>query len=109
MIREDFHAHVYFDLEAIDTARQVNQQAMDQLPCARISTLREREVGPHTKPMFEVVFAAENREQVVQWLEQNRQGLSVLVHPVTDDDYHAHTDGALWLGQPLALKLETLR
>lgn len=108
MIREDFHAHVYFDLSAIATARAVREQAKQQLAHARVSNLREREVGPHTKPMFEVVFARDDRDRVVQWLEQHRQGLDVLVHPVIDDEYLAHTDQALWLGQPLSLKLDTL-
>jgi DOPA 4,5-dioxygenase len=39
----------------------------------------------------------------------NREGLSVLVHPLTGDDYDDHAHFPLWLGTPLPLKLEVLR
>jgi len=45
----------------------------------------------------------------VPWLMLNREGLDVLVHPETDDAYDDHTSHAMWLGQPLDLRLEVLR
>jgi DOPA 4,5-dioxygenase len=39
----------------------------------------------------------------------NRQGLDVLVHPLTDSSYDDHSRYAIWLGSPVALKLDTLR
>jgi DOPA 4,5-dioxygenase len=38
----------------------------------------------------------------------HRAGLDVLVHPLTEDAVADHTDFALWLGTPVALKLHTL-
>ena len=39
----------------------------------------------------------------------NRDGLDVLVHPLTDSSYNDHTAFAMWLGAPVALKTDTLR
>jgi hypothetical protein len=42
--------------------------------------------------------------QVIEWLEANRNGLSVLVHPHTTDGFlEDHTTHALWLGTPMKL------
>src|SRR5437764_15042457 len=47
--------------------------------------------------------------RIVPWLMLNRGGLSVLVHPQTEDAYDDHTIHALWLGAPLPLRVEGLR
>ncbi len=46
---------------------------------------------------------------VVPWLMLNREGLDILVHPLTNDSVEDHRRHALWLGTPVALKLGTLR
>jgi len=38
----------------------------------------------------------------------NRDGLDILVHPLSDNEYDDHTDYALWMGTPIKLKVETL-
>ena len=38
----------------------------------------------------------------------NRQGLDVLVHPLTDNSYDDHSRYAVWLGSPVPLKLNTM-
>jgi DOPA 4,5-dioxygenase len=32
------------------------------------------------------------------WLSLNRQGLVVLIHPLTGDDLADHTEHAIWMG-----------
>ena len=39
----------------------------------------------------------------------NRDGLDVLVHPLTDNSYDDHSLYAVWLGGPVTLKLNTMR
>ena len=39
----------------------------------------------------------------------NREGLDILVHPLTDDMVDDHTVYALWLGTPIKLKLDTMQ
>ncbi len=43
------------------------------------------------------------------WLMLNRDGLTVLLHPETGDDYSDHTAHAAWLGGVLTLRLEAFR
>jgi aromatic ring-cleaving dioxygenase len=38
----------------------------------------------------------------------NHDGLDVLVHPLTDNSYDDHSRYAIWLGSPVALKLNTM-
>jgi len=70
---------------------------------------RDEPVGPHPVPMYQAAFAAEEFPRIVPWLMLNRGGLSVLVHPETEDAYDDHTIHALWLGAPLPLRVEGLR
>ena len=39
----------------------------------------------------------------------NRQGLDILVHPLTDDMVDDHSVYALWLGTPIELRLNTMQ
>jgi DOPA 4,5-dioxygenase len=39
----------------------------------------------------------------------NREGLDVLIHPLSDDSVDDHSIYAMWLGSPVPLKLATLR
>jgi DOPA 4,5-dioxygenase len=38
----------------------------------------------------------------------NREGLNVLVHPLSGDNYDDHSKYAMWLGTPVPLRLERL-
>jgi DOPA 4,5-dioxygenase len=39
----------------------------------------------------------------------NRDGLTILLHPETGDDYRDHTAHAVWFGAVLSLRLDALR
>ena len=39
----------------------------------------------------------------------NRDGLDVLVHPLTESSYDDHSKNALWLGTPVPMRLDILR
>ncbi len=67
------------------------------------------QVGPHPVPQFQVIFRQDAFQSVVPWLMLNREGLDILVHPLTDDMVDDHTDYALWLGTPIKLKLDTMQ
>ena len=38
----------------------------------------------------------------------NRQGLDILLHPLTDDKVEDHTAHAVWLGRPVNLLIDRL-
>jgi aromatic ring-cleaving dioxygenase len=64
--------------------------------------------GPHPVPQFRFTFTAAQFENVVPWLMLNREGLDVLVHPLTDNSYDDHSRYAVWLGAPVTLKLNPM-
>ena len=76
---------------------------------ARIGSWHDEPVGPHPVAMYQVAFAIEEFSRLVPWLMLNRDGLNVLVHPLSGDSVADHTRFALWLGAPLPLRLEVLR
>jgi DOPA 4,5-dioxygenase len=58
-------------------------------------------VGPHPKPQFEIQFLASTLPAITPVLRDT--GLTVLIHPLTDDDLADHTTLAEWIGEPLPL------
>jgi len=104
----DFHAHVYFEpsdrTRAVDLRREIDRRF--GLPVGRV---HDRPVGPHVRGMFQVLFDSARFGTFVPWLMQHRQGLSVLIHGESGDDYRDHTEHAFWLGEPLALDLSIFR
>jgi aromatic ring-cleaving dioxygenase len=56
-----------------------------------------------------VAFGGEELSSLVPWLMLNRDGLNILVHPLTDDSVADHTRFAAWLGTPFQLRIEVLR
>ena len=71
-----------------------------------VGELRDRKVGPHPIPQFEIHFTQGELPRLLPLLEAS--GLTILVHPLTDDDLADHTSLGHWIGQPLALDLTTL-
>lgn len=109
-VREDFHAHVYFDASSRSTIELVQNGLREAFnDRIRVSTLREKPIGPHPLPMFEVIFPQEEYDAVRHWLCENRQGHVVLMHPVMENDLVAHQEFAEWLGKELQLDYSVLR
>ena len=104
----DFHAHVYFDAITRPTAERIHD-ALAQHLGLDVGALCEQPVGPHAKPMFQVTITPEQFATVVPWLMVNRSGLSVLVHPTTDDEVADHDTSPLWMGESLPIDVEFLR
>ena len=65
--------------------------------------------GPHPISQFNVIFKTEEFQNIVPWLMLNREGLDVLVHPLTESSYDDHSKNALWLGTPVPMRLDILR
>ena len=109
-VREECHAHVYFDASSRATIEDVQdglrQAFQDRI---RVSTLREKPVGPHPLPMFEVIFPQSEYDAVRHWLQENRKNHVVLMHPVMENDLIAHQEFAEWLGEELPLDYSVLR
>lgn len=103
-----YHAHVYYDSQTRASAERL-RAAIGRRFSARLGNWHDEPVGPHPTAMYQVSFTAEELSSLVPWLMLNRQGLNILVHPLTDDSVADHTRFAAWLGTPLSLRIEVLR
>jgi DOPA 4,5-dioxygenase len=108
-IIEGYHAHLYYAPDTRPVAERLRAAIEDRFPRARVGSWHDEPVGPHPVAMYQVAFAAEEFSRFVPWLMLNREGLNVLVHPLTGDSVADHTRLAAWLGTPLPLRIETLR
>jgi DOPA 4,5-dioxygenase len=105
---DGYHGHVYYAPETRTLAEQV-RETLTATFGVEARQLSDAPIGPHLVPQFRFTFTTAQFDKVVPWLMLNRQGLDVLVHPLTDSSYDDHSRYAIWLGSPVALKLDTLR
>lgn len=104
-----YHAHVYFSIHQTALAQKVRANILKDIPqITYAGQLIPISVGPHTLPMFELHIPASMINYAKASIYELREGLSVLIHPVQHDELDAHTNGAIWLGEKLALKLDVL-
>ncbi len=104
-----YHAHVYFTPESEPIAAALRDQACVALAGrAWVHPLVPRPVGPHPVPMFEINFAHDQRDAVISWLDAHHGELSVLLHPLTEDELADHTLHVAWLGESQPLDLSKL-
>ena len=107
-----YHAHIYYELDDRATAKRLHQELSnskghgDLANLLFVGEMRDKNVGPHPKPQFEIHFLADALTQIL--LRIRRSGLTALVHPLTDDDLADHTSLGQWIGQPLPLDLSVL-
>ena len=107
-----YHAHIYYVPERRPVAEDL-QRRLKQAKATReiaqllfVGELRDGKVGPHPIPQFEIHFRKQALPAIRPVLEAS--GLTVLVHPLTDDDLADHTRLAQWIGEPIELDLTTL-
>lgn len=105
--RAPYHAHIYYDSSDRHSAERLHRQLSsakgsgDFAGVIFVGEMRDRNVGPHPKPQFEVHFLEDALPRVVAVLKAS--GLTALVHPLTDDDLADHTSLAIWIGEALLL------
>ena len=104
----EYHAHVYFD----ESTRPLAAFLRDELAVrfqVRLGRWKDGPVGPHPVPMYQVAFEPRVFYQVVAWLMLNRQGINILIHPISGYGHAAdHAHRAIWLGEPLPLDIAFL-
>ena len=105
---KDYHAHVYYNPVTRPIAEKLRDMLVSKF-AVEPGAFSDEPRGPHPISQFAVIFEAEEFQKIVPWLMLNREGLDVLVHPLTDNSYDDHSRYAVWLGSPVALKLNTMR
>lgn len=114
-----YHAHIYYDATTKHIATQLRNEFVAYLKREIefgildsddivIGAMHDGPVGPHTKSQFMVAFTRHTFHSLLNHLILSRNGLSVLVHPETGNDYKDHTDYTLWMGNRVALDLSKL-
>lgn len=105
-----YHAHIYYDPAASrDRATRLRERVAADFPRAKLGRWHDELVGPHPQSMYQIAFPHEIFAAFVPWLMLNRDGLTILLHPETGDDYVDHTAHAVWFGMTLPLRLEVFR
>ena len=103
-----YHAHIYYDPQKTRGAAERVCAAIEEKFPVENDGFRDEPRGPHPISNVLVVFKPDQFEHIVPWLMLNRDGLDVLVHPLTLDAVEDHRGYAIWLGNPVPLKLHTL-
>lgn len=104
-----YHAHIYYDpAQTRPIAERLCAVIAEKFE-VKLGGLRDGPVGPHPVANAQVIFTPDQFQPVVEWLMFHREGLDVLIHPLSNDSVDDHSIYALWLGSPVPLKLETLR
>jgi aromatic ring-cleaving dioxygenase len=102
-----YHAHIYYGGE--HRLPIVDKLCEDLAAQFAVELGKNNGIaGPHPVAQRQVIFKTSAFAEVVPWLMLNRQGLDILIHPLTDDEYDDHTAHALWLGMPVPLTLDIL-
>jgi aromatic ring-cleaving dioxygenase len=104
---KDYHIHVYYDpAKSRGRAERLRERVAAAFPQAKLGRWHDEMVGPHPQSMYQIAFPAGMLAAFVPWLMLNRDGLTVLLHPETGDDYTDHSAHAAWFGAVLPLRLE---
>ena len=105
-----YHAHVYYDPKTTrNRAERLRQRVGAEFPQTKLGRWHDELVGPHTQSMYQIAFPAAVLEAFLPWLMLNRDGLVILLHPETGNDYRDHTAHAAWFGAVLPLRLEAFQ
>jgi len=103
-----YHAHIYYDPAKTRGVAERVCAAVAEKFAVEVEGFRDDPRGPHPISNVLVIFTPDQFEQIVPYLMLNRDGLDVLVHPLTTDAVEDHRGYAIWLGNPVPLKLHTL-
>ena len=102
----DFHAHIYFDVEQLEEARDLGEDVRARFGVP-MGHLHVRPVGPHPRGSCQLTVPPEQFGDFAQWAVLNRDGLTIFAHASTGDDRADHHDHVIWFGpsEPLNLAM----
>lgn len=108
-----FHSHVYYTEEtkekAIEVHHKISEKFLKEGSSIELTPLIDRCLGPHTLWMFEFNFNSDLFVDAFSFLCEHRNGLSILIHPLSGNAILDHTDYAMFLGRKEALNLRVLK
>src|SRR5256886_14736583 len=104
-----YPAHIYYDPARRGSTAERLCAVIGEKFKVEFGGFRDGPVGPHPVANAQVIFRPDQFQPVVEWLMLHRDGLDVLIHPLTDDSVDDHSIYAMWLGSPGPLKHEGVR
>ena len=104
----DFHAHIYYDPEEVERAKELAAAAHERFGLA-VGRFHLGPVGPHPRGSVQLSVPKDDFGDVAQFLALNRNGLTIFAHADTGNDLADHTQHVLWFGEsePLNLSIFT--
>ena len=102
-----YHAHIYYAPETRAVAERI-RESLGAKFTVQLGRWHDKPIGPHPQSMYQVAFAVEEFPRLVPWLMLNYEGVSVLIHPLSGNDYDDHAHYASWLGPQLPLNSDFL-
>ena len=100
----DFHAHLYYDAEEVEVAKQLASAVQQHFPVV-VGHFHLRPVGPHPRGSVQLTVPSGAFGEVAQFLALNRGPITVFAHANTGDDLADHTAHVIWFGPSEALDL----
>jgi aromatic ring-cleaving dioxygenase len=100
----DFHAHIYYDPEQVERAKQLAAAVQARFPIA-VGHFHLRPVGPHPRGSVQLTVPRDSFGEVAQFLALNRGALTIFAHAETGNDLADHTEHVIWFGPSERLHL----
>lgn len=95
---ESYHAHIYFDEDSYDKAVLLRKWTAERFS-VELGNWNAEPRGPHVTPSFYFGFTNDLLPVIVPWLQLNSLGLTILIHPNTDDPRADHLYYTLWVNR----------
>lgn len=95
---KSYHAHVYFDEDTYEKAARLRSWVAERFS-VELGDWNLTPRGPHVTPSFYFGFTNDLLHILVPWLQLNSLGLTILLHPNTDDPRSDHIHYTLWINR----------
>lgn len=93
-----YHAHIYFDEDNYPKAAKLRQWVIERFP-VELGNWNLEPRGPHVTPSFYFGFTNDLLPIIIPWLQLNSLGLTILLHPNTDNPKADHLYYTLWVNR----------
>lgn len=103
-----YHAHIYFDEDTYPKAALLRKWVIERFP-VELGNWNLEPRGPHVTPSFYFGFTNDLLPVVVPWLQLNSLGLTILLHPNSDDPRADHLYYTLWVNRSQPVNAYTWR
>jgi aromatic ring-cleaving dioxygenase len=105
---KSYHTHFYFDYDTYEKAALIRRWAGERFP-VELGDWNLMPRGPHTTPSFYFGFTNDLLPVIVPWVQLNSLGLTILLHPNTDDPRADHLYYTLWVNRSQPVNAYTMK